>query len=457
MSDAEIERLREELARLEAAIAGLAGMPEAQAPLARQRAAKERELARLEGRAPAGGTHVDQSGQSGGVSFGAGNRFEGPITFGDLAGRDIIKPQGPIILDGVHSGRDTNIAAGDQTIITREGGAAPPAIPPAAGRTALRARVDDPTLSADGVHFTPGHALLIGVGQYRDPALRTVATTAADARALGELVCDPALAAYPVDQVELLTDAQATRAALLAGLERLAERVNGGTALIFFAGHGEPVGSSYALLPHDAALDNLAASALTAEVFHTAVARVRARAKRLVVLLNCCHAGGVGDAVLGGAGATGTAPPPEFYHPLATGSGQVVISSSRPGQKSGARSGADPQHTTFGAQVLAALRGAAPGTGPAIGVFDLFAHLRTHVPADAQHIRLVQEPLFYASQLDDNLAVALRPAGGTLGADIGDLARRLVEHELRIEAQGDAAPAALRAERDHLLQQLARP
>jgi hypothetical protein len=47
------------------------------------------------------------------------------------------------------------------------------------------------------------------------------------------------------------------------------------------------------------------------------------------------------------------------------------------------------------------------------------------VPADAATITcrglaLTQEPLFYASQFDDNIAVALRPGwqGGTLGADL---------------------------------------
>lgn len=253
------------------------------------------------------------------------------------------------------------------------------------------------------------------------------------------------------------------RSSLLAALDELAERVAGAeqsTALIFFAGHGEPAGASYALLPHDALLTNLAATGITAEVFHERVAQVRARARRLVVLLNCCHAGGVGDEVLGGLGdetPSGAAPPPEFYRPLVIGSGQVVISSSRPGQKPGARSRHNPQHTTFGAHLLEALRGAAPGAGAGVGVFDLFAHLRTAVPPDACHIPylgkpLVQEPLFYANQLDDNIPVALRPAGsdGVLGTH-DSLIARLIALELEIEALGEAVPAELRANRDAVL------
>ncbi|MFV9507498.1 MAG: caspase family protein [Oscillochloridaceae bacterium umkhey_bin13] len=433
------ERLRTELAQLDQAIAALAGLPAAQAPLQQQRAAKLAELARLEG---PGGTYVDQSGQSGGVSFGTSNQF-GNVTIGDVAGGNIIKPQGPIIYGSIHSGRDTNLASGDQTIINRNDLPLSPPATSAAPRPRLR--ITDPTLSADGVHFTAGHALIIGVGQYRDPDLRSFATTANDARALGALLRDPQLAAYPINQVQVLVDTEATRAAILAALDAFAERVHGGTALIFFAGHGEMVGDRYVLLPYDTDSARLGETGIDAAVFHQRITQIRNRAKRLIVLLNCCHAGGVGDAVLGTSAATlsGAAPPPAFYEPLAVGSGQVVIASSRPTQKSGAVSQEQPQHTPFGAQLLAALRGAALGDGPALGVFELFAALRERVPADASHISywgnpLRQEPLFYASQLDDNLAVALRPGwqGGTLSGDTLAQVRRIVEEELRRAAAG---------------------
>jgi uncharacterized caspase-like protein len=341
-------------------------------------------------------------------------------------------------------------------------GAAPaPAASPVGA--APRQRVDDITLSADGAHFSYGHALIIGIGTYQNTKLSVPGgTTANDARALAGLLRDSQLAAYPDDQVRVLLDARATRTTILDELEALAKRAHGGTALIFFAGHGEQVGTSYALLPSDADLKDLVGTGITAEVFHERVAKVRASAKRLVVLLNCCHAGGVGDAVLD-AGAellSGEAPPADFYRPLAVGSGQAVISSSRPTQKSGARSNANAQHTPFGAQLLAALRGQVPGAGAGVGIFELFAHLRAHVPADAKHIwyqggPLRQEPLFYASQLDDNLAVALRPGwqGGTLGDDTLSLATRLAELELAVEA-GTLASAQI-AERDTLLTHLA--
>ena len=369
----------------------------------------------------------------------------GIVSQGDITGNLTLGP--------VDFSRNKRIASPD--LASSPGAQRPSAdAPPVTRQAPLPA-----TLSADGIHFSAGHALIIGVGSYQDPHIRNVTSTAADARALGALLRDPQLAAYPSEQVQVLVDAKATRANILDALEALAQRAAGGTALICFAGHGEPVGTSYALLPYDADMHRLAETALTAEVFHQRVAQIRKRANRLVVLLNCCHAGGVGDTVLGGEAdvAGGTAPPPEFYRPLAVGSGQVVISSSRPSQKSGARSQVNPQHTTFGTHLLDALRGKAPGQGPGVGIFELFAYLRAHVPTDAQHIAyqgkpLVQEPLFYASQLDDNLAVALRPGwqGGTLGTDLAQQVSRLIELELQQEAETVDDPA-LREELKRLL------
>lgn len=377
----------------------------------------------------------------------------------EKSGHKVIAPPGQVDLE-------TSAKKGGRIIdspITVVGAGAPP--PPAARPTPRPREPLPTTLSADGVHFSYGHALVIGVGTYDHPYISTVPTTANDAHALAALLRDPQLAGYPDAQVRVLVDATASRANILAELEELAQRVAGAaqsTALIFFAGHGEPVGNTYALLPHDTDLKRMEATGITAELFHQQIAKIRARASRLVVLLNCCYAGGVGDEVLSVPDDTlsGAAPPPEFYRPLAVGSGQVVISSSRPHQKSAARSQQQPQHSPFGAHLLDALRGRAPGSGAGVGVFELFAHLRTQVPLDARHTLdqftpTVQEPLFYASQLDDNFAVALRPAGSgdTLSAD-GGMVARLVALELQIEALGAAVPQAVVVERDDLLARL---
>jgi uncharacterized caspase-like protein len=332
----------------------------------------------------------------------------------------------------------------------------PPAMP--GSRPTLPA-----ALSADGVRFTAGHALLIGVGQYARWNF-SAPTTANDARQLAALLQDGAVAGFPAGQVQIISDGAATRQRILDALDAFAAQLAKAaqpTALVFFAGHGVQYGDAYALLPHDYDPANVAGSSIDAATFQAKVDAIRTHAQKLVVLLNCCHAGGVGERVLDvneGAGM-GAAPPPAFYQPLVAGSGQVLISSSRPAQKSGAISRTNAQHTTFGAQLLDALRGGAPGQSAGIGVFDLFAYLSAHVPTDAQTITynnhpLAQHPLLYAHEVDQNFAVALRPNwhGGTLDTGLADAIHRLAEIEIEIaQYANDAdAPQELIVERNRL-------
>ncbi|NTW00478.1 MAG: response regulator [Oscillochloris sp.] len=167
--------------------------------------------------------------------------------------------------------------------------------------------------------FSQGYALLIGVGG-------DLPNTVYDAQALAELLTDPQRCAYPLDQVTLLTGAQATRAAILNGLDRLAEVAqHDPTAVItvYFSGHGMLSPESF-LLAHGYQVRSLATTAVAGAEF---TARLRAiNARRLLVLLDCCHAGGMAEVK--GVGIQPMALPPEL-NVLEQGSGRVVIASSR--------------------------------------------------------------------------------------------------------------------------------
>jgi hypothetical protein len=173
--------------------------------------------------------------------------------------------------------------------------------PAASHEQAAPAPTDAPlpaTLSSDGVHFSFGHALLIGVGAYTDPQLNAP-STAADATRLAGLLHDPAAAAYPAEQVQLLRNAQASRAQIIAALDAFAERLRQApqpTVLLFFAGHGVQHGEQYFLLPHDGDHRRPAATGIDAATFTAKAAAIAQHSQKLLVLLNCCHAGGVGDA-----------------------------------------------------------------------------------------------------------------------------------------------------------------
>jgi hypothetical protein len=327
------------------------------------------------------------------------------------------------------------------------------------------------TLSADNIHFSYGHALVIGVGEYAN-RWQSAPTTANDAAQFAALLKDPAHAAYLDSQVTLLQNQAATKTGILDALTTLGTRLKAvqdakqkPTVVIFFAGHGTNQDGSFALLPHDYDAANANSTTVSARAFRNAVQALIPYCQKLVVLLNCCYAGGTAGQVLAGTPTPSdtSSPSRDFIETLVTGSGQVVISSSRSNQPSAAVAEDDTNLTTFGSKLLKGLRGAAPGSGPAIGILDLFAYLAAAVPADARGIThagkpLDQQPLLYAREVDQNFPIALRPAGqarGTLDAAQQNVVQRLAQIEIALFAldRDSDAPHLVR-ERDTLLKRL---
>jgi Caspase domain len=406
--------------------------------------------------------------------------FSGPVDIGGSGDRitvgDISGSSGIAIGRGASSTvRNVNTGGGDyaegsldksrRTII----GGGDPAIQAASVAGQRTRGMLPPTLSADGVHFSYGHALLIGVGEYASQ-MHNAPTTANDAAQLAALLQDPDRAAYPASQVTLLQNQNATRAGILAALDALAERLKGlqgqphkPTVVVFFAGHGTSQGGSFALLPHDYSADDARGTTISALTLRAKIQAIAAHCQKLVVLLNCCYAGGTAGQVLAdpapsGAGPQLSAPPRDYVAALAPGGGRVVISSSRSEQPSAAVAEDDFSLTTFGSKLLKGLRGAAPGDGPAVGVLDLFAHLAATVPADARGIQLDQHPLLFAFEVDQNFAVALRPIGqqrGTLDVARTNDVQRLAQIEVALAAldRDEDAPDLMR-EREEILRRL---
>ncbi|MBD2773594.1 hypothetical protein [Iningainema tapete] len=67
--------------------------------------------------------------------------------------------------------------------------------------------------------FANGYALLIGVGA-------DLPVTVKDATAVQDVLLDPSRAAYPLEQVKLLTESSATRQEILNAFDQLIEQVN---------------------------------------------------------------------------------------------------------------------------------------------------------------------------------------------------------------------------------------
>lgn len=130
------------------------------------------------------------------------------------------------------------------------------------------------------------------------------------------------------------------------------------TVLVYFSGHGgriEQLGKppKYCLIPSDYDSQRLAETTLSGLAFTNKIEALKAR--KLVVFLDCCHAGAI--PVLKELGKTFVKSPllPDLLQILDTGSGRVVITSSHEHEKSYV--GTD--YSIFTACLLEALEGKA--------------------------------------------------------------------------------------------------
>jgi hypothetical protein len=173
--------------------------------------------------------------------------------------------------------------------------------------------------------FTHGYALLIGVGD-------DLPVTVKDATGLRDILGNPRRCAYPPGQVKLLTEGRAMRQDILGGLDWLADRAredSDSTVVVYFSGHGGHI-PGYHLVPYAYDASALADTAVSGAEFTGKLDAIRSR--KLLVLLDCCHAGGMADVKA--PGFVKSPVPPELDAVLTAGSGRVVIASSRKDQVS---------------------------------------------------------------------------------------------------------------------------
>jgi hypothetical protein len=248
--------------------------------------------------------------------------------------------------------------------------------------------------------FNQGHALVVGVGG-------DLPGTVDDAEALADVLTAPGRCAYPPGQVHLLTGEQATSANVRTALDALAEATNPeSTAIVYFSGHGYRVtssmGVSYFLLPYGYDLGDLVGTCISGAEFTNKLRAIAAR--RLLVLLDCCRAGGIGEPKAPGLTFVKSPLPPEAETILAEGQGRVIIASSREDEVSLAGT----PYSAFTVALLESLSGKGVDVKDGyVRVSDLVLHAREVVP---QRTGGKQHPTIKFHQAD-NFAVAYYAGG----------------------------------------------
>jgi len=250
------------------------------------------------------------------------------------------------------------------------------------------------------MRFEQGHALTIGVGG-------DLSNTVDDAQGLADILKDSVRCAYPSDQVHTLTGPAADREAILATLDDLAQSTNPqSTAVVYFSGHGyrakASIGEAYYLLPHGYDVNRLKTTAISGAEFTEKLRAIPAQ--KLLVLLDCCHAGGIGDAKAPGLELTKSPLPPEAADLLAEGSGRVLIASSQEDELSFA----GKPYSAFTLALIEALAGEGVAKKDGyVRVADVALHARQVVPG---RTRDRQHPILHFEQAD-NFVLAYYAAG----------------------------------------------
>lgn len=260
--------------------------------------------------------------------------------------------------------------------------------------------------------YPQGRALLIGVANYQQ-VTNLPAAILNDARDVAATLTSPDFCGYESANVVTLVDGQATREGVLKHLAELAICAGADdTVCVFFSGHGAVVGSPGAedsvLVTVDTDLADIEGTSISSDEFARALSQIKA--KRVLVFIDACHAGGaaISKTLADGKGhefKSGYSP--STFVKLATGRGRAMMASCRADEVSTVFSGA--RNSVFTTALLAGLQGAADKSASGfINLFDLFNYIAEGVP---KQIRDGQHPIFKADNLEVNFAIALSQGG----------------------------------------------
>jgi uncharacterized caspase-like protein len=149
-------------------------------------------------------------------------------------------------------------------------------------------------------------ALLIGISEYRKlPHDLWLQYPDADAKAFEAFLASPRGGSVPAGQMLLLTNAQATTAAIREAFRSFLKDKPGrnDTVYVLIAGHGTVDASGAYILTSDSDPENLAGTALPMAELHTVVEQGLTKAGRVILLADVCRAAtiaGQKTASLGG-------------------------------------------------------------------------------------------------------------------------------------------------------------
>jgi hypothetical protein len=184
------------------------------------------------------------------------------------------------------------------------------------------------------------YALVIGIGKFRDPNIRPLQFAAKDASDFRKLLIDPRSGNFSPENVTLLTDEGATRAAILNALQQIFLRAGEDDLVVtFVSSHGSPsaeesglAGIGY-IVTYDTSIETPWVDGLDYQDFAKKASKIKARRK--VLFLDTCFSGQAskraGDKALF---IEGLGVDEKTAKMFLSGEGSFIITSSRANERS---------------------------------------------------------------------------------------------------------------------------
>ncbi|MDE2005772.1 MAG: caspase family protein, partial [Rhodospirillales bacterium] len=310
-----------------------------------------------------------------------------------------------LFVNGRNVGREAPPAAGTARV----------EVPLDPGRDRLRVRVYDranaiyaetPLLTLASARARTAGAgrlfvLAIGIDHFAAPSL-TLHSAVSDATDFAHLAAAAGKRVFASEHVVLLTDAQATRAGILAAFARLATEVRPEDTFLFYvASHGaraEGTSGAFLLVPEDvsdlSSWDAVARQAIGERALVAALAAIRAR--DALLFIDTCYSGAVSADALANVGHE---------------TGRYLISAASSVQE--ALDTYDGKHGLMVYALARAFAGDAPhGTDGMIGALSLGEYLSREIDVLARRKGFTQNAMFKTAQ--ENLRSF--PVGAVLAA-----------------------------------------
>jgi uncharacterized caspase-like protein len=262
-------------------------------------------------------------------------------------------------------------------------------------------------------------ALVVGIGHFTDKQIPQLNYTDADATAFAAALKDPAIGAFPADNVHVLTDDQATTKNIKEELNWIARHAQpNDLVVIYVATHGTPrttdtAGGANYLITYDTEVytgGNLDEDALYATAYPMVeladAVSTRMKALRTAVFLDTCYSGGAAgsNGSQASAALANTAPSGAMLSHMSDGTGRIVMAASEVNEES--LESSQLHHGYFTYYLLQALK-TGKGQTP---LSQVYASVAQQVSQSVSSQGMHQHPVMNRSSADADFSLRTPPA-----------------------------------------------